>query len=287
MICKNCNAQIEDDSVFCTHCGAKIIVDKQIIEDDSAITRKDAEHIRCPKCKNDLPHSAKFCPNCGEKPGLSKKIKILSLIGGSFVVVLAIVGFIFININAQKSPIEGVSKKVYEQGMQYLEDMNSDVVKEYVVEFMESNYEMPLGQVADNITEVSFQLELGKNPSSSEVVFNDIINEIWRNKCIIYVQESLLETISEDTDSSSVNIAATIFKGVIYEQKDKLKDAADSLKAASTYDDLVSVYNKASVIYTDSEKENKEANKSSVQDVSNTISAIVEEKRLLKERMII
>ena len=119
---------------------------------------------------------------------------------------------------------------------------------------------MPLDQVADNITEVSFQLDLGKKPSSSEVVFNDTINEIWRKTCVSYVQESLLEKLSDDTDSSSVNIAATIFKGVIYEQKDKLKDAVDSLKAASTYDDLVSVYNKASMIYTDSEQENKETN---------------------------
>ena len=260
MICKNCSAQIEDDSVFCTHCGAKIIVDKQINDDNSTITRKDVEHVKCQKCRNDLPYGAKFCPNCGEKSGLSKEIKVLSIIGSSLVVVLAIIGFIFININSQKSPIEGVSKKIYEQGMQYLEDMNSDVVKEYVAEFIESNNEMPLDQVADNITEVSFQLDLGKKPSSSEVVFNDTINEIWRKTCVSYVQESLLEKLSDDTDSSSVNIAATIFKGVIYEQKDKLKDAVDSLKAASTYDDLVSVYNKASMIYTDSEQENKETN---------------------------
>lgn len=49
MICPNCNAEIEDGSVFCSKCGKKIIVNK------------------CPNCDTEVKDDDLFCPKCGTK----------------------------------------------------------------------------------------------------------------------------------------------------------------------------------------------------------------------------
>lgn len=49
--CPNCNAQIEDDALFCIHCGTKI----DAVQPDMKI---------CSNCGAEIPQGAKFCPEC-------------------------------------------------------------------------------------------------------------------------------------------------------------------------------------------------------------------------------
>jgi len=53
--CSNCHKLIPDDSLFCLHCGFKIISQKEAEE----------KQISCPKCSKSIPEAAHFCPLCG------------------------------------------------------------------------------------------------------------------------------------------------------------------------------------------------------------------------------
>ena len=48
MKCPNCNEEIENDSKFCSNCGAKM-------------------ELHCPKCNDIIKSNDKFCSNCGYK----------------------------------------------------------------------------------------------------------------------------------------------------------------------------------------------------------------------------
>ena len=48
--CVACKKEIADDAMFCSHCGAKVVVET---------TRK------CPKCGEAVEARAKYCPKCG------------------------------------------------------------------------------------------------------------------------------------------------------------------------------------------------------------------------------
>lgn len=65
MKCQFCNADIEDDSVFCTECGKK--QEKPVIEKET-ITPKF-----CTQCGTELKEDALFCVGCGAKVELSKQ----------------------------------------------------------------------------------------------------------------------------------------------------------------------------------------------------------------------
>lgn len=51
MICKNCNNDIPEDSVFCPMCGAKT---------------EELKDEFCTACGNPLPQGARFCSHCGK-----------------------------------------------------------------------------------------------------------------------------------------------------------------------------------------------------------------------------
>ena len=54
MKCPNCNKETENDSKFCSNCGAKM-------------------ELHCPKCNDIIKRNDKFCSNCGYKLEDEKK----------------------------------------------------------------------------------------------------------------------------------------------------------------------------------------------------------------------
>lgn len=54
MICKNCKNEISDDSLFCEHCGSKVVAE----EVGSGFTV-------CPTCGEKVEAGKNFCRNCG------------------------------------------------------------------------------------------------------------------------------------------------------------------------------------------------------------------------------
>lgn len=255
MICKKCGAQIDDKSVFCVHCGTKVEAEKPLNAEGSANQDIAAKTLKCRKCGNSLPAGTKFCTNCGTKTGALRKPGLIGIICGCVALVLAVSVIMVVTTNARKSPIEGVSKKIYAQGMQYLEDMNAEDVKEEVAEFIADNPDVKLNEIAGRLTDISFRLDLGKRPTDSELAFDEAVNKIWEVTCMCHAQEALLETITKDMDSDSVQIATLIYKDIISEQKNKLQDAVDTLKSAENSEDLNSAYEKADTVFTDSEND--------------------------------
>jgi DNA-directed RNA polymerase subunit RPC12/RpoP len=64
VICKNCGAEIDNNTPFCSKCGSKIVVNEppaeatETVEDDS---------IECPTCKAKVSGGSAFCSGCGTK----------------------------------------------------------------------------------------------------------------------------------------------------------------------------------------------------------------------------
>ena len=59
MKCPNCNAEIADNSKFCSKCGTKI---EAVAKEES---KKPEETVKCIKCGAELKKGAKFCAKCG------------------------------------------------------------------------------------------------------------------------------------------------------------------------------------------------------------------------------
>ncbi len=61
MICKHCNSNIPDDSVFCPSCGKKAEAQKN-----------DPNLNICPNCGTELPKGSNFCTTCGTSIGVAQ-----------------------------------------------------------------------------------------------------------------------------------------------------------------------------------------------------------------------
>lgn len=60
MNCKNCNAQINDGSSFCSMCGQKV-------ELETTQTNIEQKKSYCNYCNNRIPKNSIFCAVCGKK----------------------------------------------------------------------------------------------------------------------------------------------------------------------------------------------------------------------------
>lgn len=93
MKCKQCGAEIADDSIFCPECGARCEGERN--------NGSYSQMIFCPNCGQSLEAGSVFCPNCGQpieggtgKKGLDKKklITMGVLAAGAAVILIAAVG---------------------------------------------------------------------------------------------------------------------------------------------------------------------------------------------------
>ncbi len=62
--CPNCNAQLEDDAVFCTECGQSMAAPVTVEANSEAAAPTAGEF--CPFCGAPLPAGTVFCPKCGK-----------------------------------------------------------------------------------------------------------------------------------------------------------------------------------------------------------------------------
>ena len=64
MYCYVCNTEIDDDSIFCEYCGAKVVDTQDDSQEKSKITE---ETTNCPNCGESVPADFDFCDRCGER----------------------------------------------------------------------------------------------------------------------------------------------------------------------------------------------------------------------------
>ena len=62
--CPNCNAQLDDDAVFCTECGQSMAPPTPMATNSESAAPTGEEF--CPSCGSPLPTGTIFCPKCGK-----------------------------------------------------------------------------------------------------------------------------------------------------------------------------------------------------------------------------
>lgn len=212
---------MSDDSKFCMNCGQK------------------NENIKvgiCPECHKEISSTTIFCPECGMRIKKSKKSVIIGFIAISIVVIVCIFGFM-IQSKSQKSPIEGVSQNIYDQGMEYIELMETSTVKNKVISSAKKMDDIPMKDIYLKIDEVNFEIDLGKNPTIEEKYYGQIISKFWQSWVICYTQESTIEDDNED-----IKMVTAMFKGVVADFKEKIGEAKEKLKKSKNYKDMEETY---------------------------------------------
>lgn len=229
---------MSEGTVFCMNCGNKV----ETIQKLEVVSENSLGNVIkiCKKCGKQLDNKSIFCPSCGEKQVIRKKVPLLVSVIIVVMILLLATG-INVYINSMKSPIEGVSKKIYLQGMEYLETMESSTTKEAVTKYALNNEDEKLNDIYLHIDTVDFQVELGNKPTEEEIYFAKVITKFWESWAICYSHESVI-TKYEDSSATGVQIATSIYKGLVSEFKDGIAEAKETLKEASNISGMKKSY---------------------------------------------
>lgn len=231
MICKQCGANIPDDSDFCMNCGVRIIPSISVHKSKSLHN----EMFQCYKCGKPNYKEARFCTECGCR----LKRKNTPILIGFLLVICAFVVLTIIHINSLHSPIKGVSQRIYNQGQEYLDKMDTPTIKNAISNYINSNTGEQLNNVYNNIG-VNFNIELGNHPTPEEIYYAKLINKFWESKAIYYSHEAIIAKY-KDRDEIVIQMANNIYKGIISTYKDSIDDAEKELKKASSMSDMETV----------------------------------------------
>lgn len=102
MICKNCSAEIDNSSAFCTHCGAPV-EREPVYQQQSAYQPAPEQPVYQQPVYQKPPYQAQqtvYQPNTVAQPETAPVTKIKSYIGWSLIPCIPIVGFILMIVFA-------------------------------------------------------------------------------------------------------------------------------------------------------------------------------------------
>ena len=95
MFCSKCGLNNKDGAKFCTGCGAELVGDGIIMNNDGTIV--------CPYCKSDIDADSRKCRYCGEWIKRTKIMESKAVLLGYVFIVFAVIFF----ISSAKTPYYG------------------------------------------------------------------------------------------------------------------------------------------------------------------------------------
>lgn len=246
MICQKCGFNMQEDSDFCMNCGAK--VEKNEKEQQKIIMNQTINGSACPQCGKNNPVGSVYCLQCGEKLKRNKVGKVAAGIIIVIIIILTAVCLLAVQKNHRKSPIEGVSKKVYEQGQEYLEKMDTSNVKDVVEQYVILNPDVKLNEIYLHIESVDFTVDVGKNATAEEIYYADLIDTFWKSKAFYYAHEAIMAQFI-DSDDTTTQMVATLYKGMISDYEDSIEEAEEILEKALSIEDMEKAYQRLDSIW--------------------------------------
>ena len=237
---------MQEDSDFCMNCGTK--VEKNEKEQQKIINNQTINGLMCPKCGKNNPFGSIYCLQCGEKLKRNKVGKVAISIIIAAIIALAVICLIFVQRNKLKSPIEGVSKKVYEQGQICLEKMETSSTRDAVEQYVKANPDVRMNEVYSHIESVDFIVDVGKNATAEEIYYADLIGEFWKSKAFYYAHEAVIAQFI-DSDDEATQMVVTLYKGMISDFADSIDEAEEILEKALTIEDMEKAYQKLESIW--------------------------------------
>ena len=228
---------MSDDSKFCMNCGSRV---QNLSEEKVEVEYQDVKYEKyCIKCGRKLSEKQKYCPACGKNQDKLKS-KILYCIL-SILVILVLCLVVFACHKRRQSPIEGVSNKIYNQGMEYLVAMESSNTKNIVISYASKNSDVSISQMYLQVDELNFQINLGKKATDEEEYFSKLITKFWQSWAIVYSHESIIEEY-ESSHGTEIQVPVTIYKGLVSGFEDKIYIAKEKLTKAAELSDMQEVY---------------------------------------------
>lgn len=242
MNCPYCNAILQIDSTFCMHCGKRITISNNT---DGSNNIDVLQHkLICNKCNKPNPLNSEFCSSCGYRfkraNSISLDKKYYVIFGAVLIAIICIVlGGIY--KSSLKSPIDGVSKKVYIQGQTFLRQMDTENVEKAVDRYLDDHTDESVNDIYKHVPGVNFQIELGKNPTVEEVYYSQLIDKFWMAKATCYCHRSLMKEY-EENDNDGVQFALTLYKGIVSDFETGIKNAERQLDNAKNLSDMEDAY---------------------------------------------